>query len=146
MPRNYFTIIPAVYLILEKDNQILLLRRYNTGYNDGLYSLPSGHVEDGEFPIDALIREAQEEIGINLKKEDLQLVHTMYRRQSAESTRVDFYIVAKEWSNTISNMEPHKCDDLSWVSYEALPDTVIPVVKQAIMAYREGVIYSEASM
>ncbi len=74
MPRDYFTIIPAVYLILEKDNKILLLRRYNTGYNDGLYSLPSGHVEDGEFPIDALIREAQEEIGIIIAKEHLLLL------------------------------------------------------------------------
>jgi 8-oxo-dGTP diphosphatase len=40
--------IPASYLFLERDNRILLLRRSNTGYEDGNYSLIAGHVEANE--------------------------------------------------------------------------------------------------
>ena len=35
-------------LLLTKDDKILLTRRYNTGYEDGKYSLPGGHVEKGD--------------------------------------------------------------------------------------------------
>jgi 8-oxo-dGTP diphosphatase len=37
--------IPASYLMLMKDDKILLQRRCNTGYKYGEYGIPSGHVE-----------------------------------------------------------------------------------------------------
>ena len=46
--------VPAVYLILKEGDKILLGRRVNTGYHDGDYTVPSGHVEAGEFPCDDL--------------------------------------------------------------------------------------------
>ena len=58
------TIIPAVYLILERDNKILMLRRFNTGYCDGQYSLVAGHVDAGESVTTTMIREAREEANI----------------------------------------------------------------------------------
>ncbi|KKT86389.1 MAG: NUDIX hydrolase, partial [Microgenomates group bacterium GW2011_GWA1_Microgenomates_45_10] len=60
-------IIPASYVILQRENKILLQRRYNTGYEDGNYSFVSGHVEQGESYINAIIREAKEEAGVELK-------------------------------------------------------------------------------
>jgi 8-oxo-dGTP diphosphatase len=43
------TIIPAVYLILKNSKgQVCLTRRFNTGYMDGHYSLPAGHLDGGE--------------------------------------------------------------------------------------------------
>ena len=54
--------VPAVYLILERDNKILIARRANTGYEDGNYQVPAGHVEEAELPTEAVIREAKEEV------------------------------------------------------------------------------------
>ena len=39
----------------ETGNQeILLMLRKNTGYNDGIYELPGGHVDEGEDLINAI--------------------------------------------------------------------------------------------
>ena len=35
----------AVYLILRKSDKILLMNRANTGWMDGHFSLPSGHMK-----------------------------------------------------------------------------------------------------
>ena len=70
--RNQAT--PAAYLIIEREGKILLVRRINTGYQDGNYSLPSGHIERSETPTECIIRETCEEIGIILQALSLQNV------------------------------------------------------------------------
>ncbi|MFQ6087067.1 MAG: NUDIX domain-containing protein, partial [Candidatus Bathyarchaeia archaeon] len=75
-------LIPTVYLVLTKDNKILLSRRYNTGFHDGEYSFPAGHLHgEDETLKQAMVREAKEEVGIEVDLADLELVHVMHRRQ-----------------------------------------------------------------
>ena len=62
----------AAYLLLVRDGQILLLRRYNTGHEDGNYGVIAGHMERDERVTTALIREGPEEAGIQLAETDLQ--------------------------------------------------------------------------
>lgn len=38
----------SVYLILEKDDHVLLALSANTGFTDGYWALPAGHAEDNE--------------------------------------------------------------------------------------------------
>lgn len=57
---NRFKLIPAVYLLLRSKGKILLLRRSNTGYQDGMYSLIAGHLDGDELGTEGLIREAKE--------------------------------------------------------------------------------------
>lgn len=68
MSKERYKIIPTVYLVLIRENKILLLRRYNTGFMDGYYSFPAGHVEANETLTQAMVREAKEEIGVDIKK------------------------------------------------------------------------------
>ena len=58
-----FMVRATVYLILIQKKNILLLRRFNTGWEDGNYSLISGHLDGKESVIQAMIREAEEEAG-----------------------------------------------------------------------------------
>lgn len=138
-------IVPASYLVLMQDNKILLLRRYNTGYEDGNYSLPAGHVEAEENFTQCVIREAEEEIGIMLSEEDLKVSHIMQRdsKTDKDNERVDTFFITKKWDGEIKNKEENKCDDLSWFDLHDLPDNIIPYVKYALENIREEVFYSE---
>jgi 8-oxo-dGTP diphosphatase len=131
----------AVHLFFLKDDKILLLRRFNTGYEDGNYSVVAGHVDAGETVTQAAIREAQEEAGVVLQLGDLQVVHVMNRKSNDE--RVDFFMAVKGWDGEIKNTEPEKCDDLAWFPMETLPANMIPYVRFAIENYQRRIWYSE---
>jgi len=138
--------IPASYLVLIKENKVLLLRRFNTGYEDGNYSLPAGHVDPDENFSDCIIREAEEEVGIKLKKEDISLKHLMHRYTPTEignAERVEPFFVANNWDKSVTNKEPNKCDEIAWHSLDELPDNVIPYIKSALEHIRKDIFYSE---
>lgn len=136
--------VTAVYLFLKKDGKILVARRCNTGYQDGNYQVPAGHIDAGELPTEAMIREAKEEIGIDLKKEDLRLVHVSFRPKHDETgDRVDYFFEATRWDGEVVNAEPEKCDDLSWVKPDELPENMTPPCRVAIECAERGEIFSE---
>ena len=142
MAKERHKLIPSVYLVSIKDNKILLLRRFNTGFMDGFYSFPAGHVEENETLTQAMVREAKEEIGVDIKREDLRLVHVMHRKEPNEE-RINFFFQAEKYQGEPKIMEPHKCDDLSWFDLDNLPENVIPYIKEAIKNILERKIYSE---
>ncbi len=136
--------VPAAYLILERDGKILLARRFQTGFQDGNYGLPSGHVDEGELPVETMIREAKEEVGIDLNEDDLEFVHVTYELPHDETgNRVDFYFKTKNWTGEPAIMEPHKCDELLWASLDTLPENVIPKVRLALESVRDRQPFAE---
>jgi len=139
--KGRFKLVSAVHLVLVKDGNILLLRRFNTGYRDGDYSVIAGHLDGGKQARMAMSREAKEEAGIEVAPEDLKLVHLMHR-QSAEE-RVDFFFTATKWSGKPKIMEPDKCDELKWVPIKSLPGNMVPYVKAGIQNFLNGRTYSE---
>ena len=118
---------------------MLLLRRYNTGYEDGKYSVVAGHLDGGEEVRAAMIREAREEAGIDIALADMQVVGVMHRHSDDE--RVDFFLTASRWSGEVTNREPHKCDQLAWFPLDGLPAGVIPYVRRALENFRAGRFY-----
>lgn len=142
MPKERFKIIPTVYLILLKDGKILLSRRRDTGFHDGEYSFPAGHLDGNETSVQAMVREAKEEIGVGLDPGDLKLVHVMHRKEPTEE-RINLFFTAEKWADEPEIMEPQKCDDLRWFGLDGLPSNVIPYVKQAINCFQNKIFYSE---
>lgn len=132
----------ASYALFVKEGKILLARRYNTGFQDGNYSLPAGHTEPGESFTEAILRETREEIGVTLTEENIQAAHVMHRK-STDREYVDVYYAVKEWAGTPENKEPEKCDDLSWFPIDTLPENTVPYVRQAIEHSLRGIFYSE---
>jgi len=119
----------------------LPLRRFNTGWKDGKYTLISRHLEQGETVKQAMIREAKEEAGIIVKSEDLRVVHTMHRKSNYEC--IDFFLVANKWKGEPTITEPEKCDDMQWLPLKNLPKNILPHIRQAIECCFKKVSFSE---
>jgi ADP-ribose pyrophosphatase YjhB (NUDIX family) len=137
-----FKLIPSVYLVLIDDDKILLSRRFQTGYEDGNYSMVAGHVEEKETMREALSREVLEEIGMNINPLELEHLLTMHR-SCGDHERIDFFFTIDSWNGEIKNMESNKCDDLSWFPVEELPPNTIPYIRKAIDCYLKGMKYCE---
>lgn len=137
-------VIPAVFLILRKRDEVLLQRRFNTGFQDGQYTFPSGHVEANETPRIAACREAREETGVEVKPEDLKFEQVLYRRSfnitgdgfdPSQTERVDFFFSTEKWTGKPQITEPDKCDDLRWFSLTSLPTNLFPIVRTFLNTY-----------
>ncbi len=133
--------IASGYLMLIRGGKILLSRRFQTGYEDGKYSVPAGHVEDNESLLYSTCREVREEAGLVLKPKDLTLVHVMHRKSN--DIRMDYFFTTNKKGLVPQNMEPHKSDDLRWFPLNKLPTNTIPYIRAAIDNYRKKIIYSE---
>jgi ADP-ribose pyrophosphatase len=131
----------TVHLFFFRENQLLMLRRFNTGYADGQYSLPAGHLDGNETVIAAAAREAQEEVGVRLEAQHIRFASVLHRLDGEE--RVDFFVEVQNWSGEPVNAEPEKCDDIRWVDMDSLPANTIPYIKQALHNYRTGIQFDE---
>ena len=134
----------TVHLFFFRESQILLLRRFNTGYADGQYSVPAGHLDGGETVMSAAAREAEEEVGLKIDLDAMEFSTVMHRMEEEE--RVDFFVQVHSWRGEPFNAEPEKCDDLRWVDVNQLPVNVVPYVRQALANHLSGVRFDEFRM
>lgn len=141
MTAQRFRAVVAVHLFLLRGESLLLLRRANTGYEDGNYSVPAGHLEGGETARAACVREAAEEVGVSLNEAELSLALVMHRR--AEQERIDFFFSADGRDHEPRNAEPEKCDELRWCPASDLPGDMVAYVRAAIGAWLAGERYAE---
>lgn len=148
MPSERFRLLSAVHLFLFQADTILLLRRCNTGFEDGNYSVVAGHLDGGETVTQAAVREAYEEAGISIRTEDLRVVHVMHQWIKGDGVysgeeRIDFFVLASAWEGAPHNMEPDKCDELAWHALHRLPANMVPYVAAALRHYQQGEFFSE---
>lgn len=131
----------TVHLFFFRENQVLLIRRFNTGFADGQYSVPAGHLDGGETVIAAAVREAFEEVGVQLQADCLHFSQVMHRLDGEE--RVDFFVQVSQWDGEPVNAEPDKCDEIRWVNVEDLPENIVPYIRQALQNHRNGIRFDE---
>ncbi|MBM9506098.1 methyltransferase domain-containing protein [Actinacidiphila acididurans] len=137
-PQRHSEIVD-VHLILRRGDEVLLARRANTGYADGLLHAPSGHLEDGEDVRSGMIREAREEIGVELAPQDLTAAVVLQHRAPDGGARIGWFFVARHGvGGEPVNREPDKCSELGWYPLDALPHDMVAYCRAALDAYRAG--------
>ena len=131
----------TAHLFLIRNGKILLQRRFNTGFEDGKYSVIAGHINGGETFREAMVREAREEAGIELSIKDLEVVHLLHRKVSVE--KVDTFITAKKWVGDPRITEQDKADDLRWFDLHALPENMVDYIRVVLQRIQQKQFYSE---
>ncbi len=121
----------AVHMIIVRDNKILLQKRKGSKLWPGYYALPAGHIDDGENQYDALIREAHEELGINIDPENIINSYVVLRRNYFKidgkqlEPYIDYYFEINEYIGVPKIIEEDKCDELLWADINNLPSPFI---------------------
>lgn len=135
-----FSILPSVNVSLLMDDKILLSRRANTGWMDGSLCIPGGHVDSGETPRQAAVRELHEELGATVNADDLEFV-CVVARNTKPNQYVAYEFVIRDKDIDYRNAEPDKCSELIWVEVNNLPDDVIldfqAIINQSIVGSKK---------
>ena len=127
----------SVHILFHRNEEVLLLKRQNTGFQDGNWSVVAGRMDGNEEVVAAAIREAKEEAGVDIKPEQIEIVGMMHRKNTT-SEWVDFFLKAHDWQGEITNMEPEKCEQLKWFPVSELPSTMISYIRVAVEHKQEG--------
>jgi 8-oxo-dGTP diphosphatase len=121
----------GVGVVILQHNKVLLGQR-KSPHGHSHWSFPGGHVEFGESPEEAAVRETFEETGLVI--DGMQKIH--FTSDIFEDGRhyITLYIIAKECSGVVRNMEPEKCEGWQWFSPASLP---FPLFKPVATLLRE---------
>lgn len=139
MKRERYKISPAVFVVLVDDkNRVLLHRRLNTGYMDGYYDFPSGHLEAGETLQDGAARELKEETGLNIAADKLSLLHINQNSSEPENNYINFMFLCRQWQGIPCIGEPKKCDHLDFFELDKLPK-ITPQVQRTLEALKADI-------
>ena len=120
-------LVAAAYVVLLRDDAVLLQLRSGTGYMDGRWATLAGHVDPGESVHEAAVREATEEAGIEVRPDDLvplTALHRFERSGPQVEQRLDAFFVVRAWRGEPSVQEPDKCAAMRWFPLGGLPDVV----------------------
>ena len=130
MSLDRFQVVPAAYVVLRRDDEVLLQLRRGTGYMDEHWACAAaGHVERGESVLAAAEREAREELGVVVAAADLVGLTGMHRTNGTGEPideRVDWFFECRRWTGTPVLQEPDKAADLRWCRLDSLPRPVVP--------------------
>lgn len=110
--------IETTLLLLRKDNKILLAMK-KRGFGEGKYNGVGGKLEEGETPEEAMIREANEEIGVIPKEYYKVGVINFIEYVKGNKENVIFHLyVATKWDNTPIETEEMKPE---WFNINKIP-------------------------
>ncbi len=121
----------AVHMLIMDGDKVLIQKRKGTKLWSGYYSLPAGHIDEGENQYDALVREAKEELNIEINPNDIVKQYIVLRRNYFKidgrllEPYIDYYFEVIKYKGKPIIIENDKCDELLWADINNLPDPFI---------------------
>ena len=140
-----FQLIVDVHLLLLSDGDLLLGRRANTGYGDGAYEPPSDRLAERETLVEAAVRVAGAQVGIELDSTRVSLAHVMH--DVSGHGRMAFFLTAEGWDrpsdiNAARLAGTRSYSDFGWYPLTELPANMIDRARVAVRNYAAGARFS----
>ena len=105
--------------IMNKDGKFLIQKRSRKRFPN-MWSLTAGAVDTGETSVEGAIREAKEEIGINIDKEELELMLSM----KGTNNFLDVWLVRKDIDLKDIIMQEEEVQEVKWVTKDELEEMI----------------------
>jgi 8-oxo-dGTP diphosphatase len=110
----------TLLFVLDKKAGKILLAMKKVRFGAGKYNGMGGHIEEGETPIAAAVREMFEESGIVVRQEEAVAMGQLHFSFEGKPDweRVVHVFVAEKWEG-----EPHESDEMApeWFSVNSIP-------------------------
>ena len=140
---RHFQLIVDVHLLLLSDGDLLLGRRANTGYGDGAYEPPSDRLAERETLVEAAVRVAGTQVGIELDAGRVSLAHVMH--DVSGHGRMAFFLTVDGWADDTSPVPlagAGSYSDFGWYPLSDLPANMIDRARVAVRNYAAGARFS----
>ena len=104
----------VVICIQNEKNEFLIQKRAQK--KNGKWALTGGHVISGEESVHAILREVQEELGLQLEESEVELVFS----KRAYDCFVDIYYTKKEVEPVKLKLEKEEVETVKWISLKEI--------------------------
>jgi 8-oxo-dGTP diphosphatase len=112
---------PTASAVVRADDGSILLARRAGPPEEGKWDLPGGFLEEGEHPLDAVVRELREETGLEIEPRELVAIEMdVYGGGDDAPATLNLYWTAR----VVSGGDPAPADDVSelrWFRPDELP-------------------------
>ena len=125
------TVLVAACALVDADGRVLIAQRPEGKQLAGLWEFPGGKVDPGERPEQALIRELNEELGINVSEACLAPFVFASHAYDSFHLLMPLYL-CRRWQGVVVNRE-HAA--LAWVKPNRLSDYPMPPADAPLVAY-----------
>lgn len=125
--------------ILVDDKLIVFLRDDKPGlFNANMWDLPGGGRENGESPIECVIREVYEEFELKLSQNNIVWEKAFPAQK--DPNQIAYFMVAKIESNRIKNLNLNEGQKWTLMTVEEFlnNDDVIPALKQRFQTFLDS--------
>lgn len=124
-------VLVAACALVDADNRILMAQRPKGKSLAGLWEFPGGKIENGETPEGALIRELDEELGIQTKESCLAPLTFASHSYEKFHLLMPLYICRRFWGVP----QPKEGQVLKWVKSRNLRDYEMPPADEPLIPY-----------
>ena len=113
-------ILVVLSFIQNSKGEFLIQKR--SGKKGGKYGSTGGHAKTGETSIQAMMTEINEEIGLNVNKDELNLFYS--GRDDIDKVFFDLYYIKKDFSTDSLTLQEEEVESVKWMTVDEIKQLI----------------------